>query len=180
MTEFRQAHAHADGNERRKFMIPILYDEKKGKNKDEKKAKNKDEKKGKDEDEKEGKDEDEKKGKDEDKKKRKDKKEKKGKDVDEKKRLPDEIIRFTEMKLYLENHTYVMTAGSFTVRPRVSSVIPAESGIPSACAGSVRPYRVVNRILFSSGGLGLTTPTRLRFLFRPTPLVPFQRNGMYD
>ena len=74
----------------------------------------------------------------------------------------------------------VMAAGSFTVHPRVSYVIPAESGILSSRVGSVRPYRVVNRILFSSGGLGLTTPTRLRFLFQPTPSVPLRCNGMYD
>ena len=34
-------------------------------------------------------------------------------------------------------------------------VIPAVSGIPSLCTGSARPYLVVNRILFYSGGLGL-------------------------
>ena len=48
-----------------------------------------------------------------------------------------------------------MAAGSFTVRPSVFPVIPAESGIPSSHTGSARPYQVVNRILIYSGGLGL-------------------------
>ena len=45
--------------------------------------------------------------------------------------------------------------GSFTVRPSVFPVIPAESGIPSLRMGFARPYLVVNRILIYSGGLGL-------------------------
>ena len=34
-------------------------------------------------------------------------------------------------------------------------MIPAESGIPSLCTGSTRPYLVVNRIPIYLGGLGL-------------------------
>ena len=52
-------------------------------------------------------------------------------------------------------HTCVTAAGSFTVRPSVFPIIPAESGIPKLRMGSARPYQVGNRILIYSGGLGL-------------------------
>ena len=59
MTEFRQAHAHATGNGRNKFMIPILYGETTTRDL--------------------------------------------FKDVD----FTDEEIKLTELKLYLETHTYI-------------------------------------------------------------------------
>ena len=59
MTEFRQAHAHATGNGRNKFMIPILYGETNTRDL--------------------------------------------FKDVD----FTDEEIKLTELKLYLETHTYI-------------------------------------------------------------------------
>ena len=55
-----------------------------------------------------------------------------------------------------------------------------ESGIPSTRTGSAKPYLVVKRILFLFGRAGLTTPTRLRFLFRLTLSVTFRRNGIHD
>ena len=53
------------------------------------------------------------------------------------------------------SYTCVTAAGSFTVRPSVFPIIPAESGILSLRTESARPYLVVNRILICSGGLGL-------------------------
>ena len=58
------------------------------------------------------------------------------------------------------------------------SVIPAESGIPSMGLRSARPsWLLTEYYLF--GRAGLTAPTRLESLFRPTLYTTVRHNGIH-
>ena len=69
-----------------------------------------------------------------------------------------------------------MAAGNLTVRPGVSYGILVVSRIMSSCTGSVRPYGVVNRILFIQAGLAYYT-NKVEVLFSAyfPHFIPAQR-----